>query len=113
MTLRRVNYNGRMQLREMSTDQWAAYRRAENIRHRKKTSKENQEVEKMIKEQARAPVERILVGDRGHWIERHDEPAGDGRQKYSIWSPGGELLSIMWEKDAAERAAESEIGSRK
>jgi hypothetical protein len=29
MTLRRVNYNGRTRLREMSADQWAAYQRAE------------------------------------------------------------------------------------
>jgi hypothetical protein len=68
----------------------------------------------MIEQEASLPpVERILVGDRGYWIERHGGPAEDGRRKYSIWSPGGELLSIMWEKDAAERAAESEIGSRK
>jgi hypothetical protein len=48
-----------------------------------------EEINKLIEKKASLPpAEKILVGDRGHWIERHDEPAGDGRQKYSIWSPG-------------------------
>jgi hypothetical protein len=65
------------------------------------------------KEASLPPVERIWVGDRGYWIEKHGEPAGDGRQKFLVWSPEGELLSMIWGKDAAERAAESEIGLRK
>jgi hypothetical protein len=85
---------------------------------RRRQERENriaaEEIKKVIeKEASLPPVERIWVGDRGYWIEKHGEPAGDGRQKFLVWSPEGELLSMIWGKDAAERAAESEIGSRK
>jgi hypothetical protein len=48
------------------------------------------------KEASLPPVERIWVGDRGYWIEKHGEPAGDGTQKFLVWSPEGELLSMIW-----------------
>jgi hypothetical protein len=47
----------------------------------------NKALTEIRKQLVEVEVERILVGDRGHWIQKHGEPAGDGREKYSTWSP--------------------------
>jgi hypothetical protein len=45
--------------------------------------KMSNEVRRFI-EQPVEPVERILVDDRGDWIEKHGEPAGDRRRQPSF-----------------------------
>ena len=73
-----------------------------------------EEIRKVIeKEASLPPAERELIGNAGHWIEPHGLPAGDGRQKYSVWSPEGELISMIWGKDAAERAVHEYIETGK
>jgi hypothetical protein len=46
---------------------------------------------------------RHLVGEEGFWIEPRGI-GGDGREKFAIFSPNGELLGMKWGKDAAETA---------
>ena len=50
------------------------------------------------------PVARELVGNTGHWIEER-ERGNDGRVKFAVFSPDGELLCMKWGKDTCERAA--------
>jgi hypothetical protein len=54
-------------------------------------------------------VARELVGDAGYWLEER-ETGGDGRKKFAIYSPAGELLGMKWGKSQAE-AAVAELAS--
>ena len=59
-------------------------------------------VQRMI-EQGQAAVERHLVGECGHWIELR-ETANDGREKFAVVDPAGNLITFIWGKAAAEAA---------
>ena len=61
------------------------------------------EIRRMAEKATSNPIERHLVGDRGHWIEHHST-AGDGREQWKLFSPEGELLGYAWGKQKAEAA---------
>ena len=53
------------------------------VQRKQREENVSNEVRRFI-EQPTEPVERILVGDRGHWIQKHGEPAGDRRRQPSF-----------------------------
>ena len=48
--------------------------------------------------------EREMIGDGGFYITKIEGRFNDGRPKYSIHSPSGELLSYAWGRQKAVRA---------
>ena len=52
--------------------------RIEDSRARRKVNEVNRLIEQDV------PVARTLVGDRGHWIQKHGEAAGDRRRQPSF-----------------------------
>lgn len=53
--------------------------------------------------------ERILVGERGGWLELR-EIAGDGRERWAVCDANGNFQGVKWGKAAAEAEAERLIG---
>ncbi len=72
-----------------------------STRHRNGVSMSH--IRKEIEMGATTEVEQHLVGDAGHWIQHH-ATAPDGRIKWAIFSPGGDLLAMKWGKTEAEAA---------
>lgn len=62
------------------------------------------EVRRMIEQTEQKEIAREVVGSAGHWIEEYEPPAGDGRQRYRVFDPNGNLLTTKWGKPAAEAA---------
>jgi hypothetical protein len=87
MTLRLVEHRGRLVLREVGAHVWRAHDRHVARRNRLRHRSAVREVYRMMKEAASVPVERDLIGSKGHWIEKDGPPAGDGRQLYRIYDP--------------------------
>jgi hypothetical protein len=78
-------------------------REAEAWRAESKMSQDASEARKMIEQAAQAVIKRDMAGKSGHWIESRGV-AGDGREKWAIFSPSGVLLGMVWGKERAEAA---------
>jgi hypothetical protein len=50
-------------------------------------------------------LEKLSVGGTGHFIQKHGELGGDGRQRYSVHAPDGSIGAFAWNEDAARRVA--------
>ena len=85
---------------------------AARIRSAIRAGEEARKVRQMISDaEETTEVARELIGAQGHYIMAHGDPDGDGRQKYAIYSPNGELLGMKWTKPVAEAAVMSLIAT--
>jgi hypothetical protein len=84
--------------------------RQQKLREHSREVRQAKEIDKMIKKsaEASAAADRILVGERGHWIQSTGV-VNAGREQFAVFDPSGMHLTNIWGKDAAEAAVHEHI----